>query len=108
MYNRLMERIMLVGLLMMLLVSQITLGFWHGRSGFLEDGCPITRNLDQLETTTRESHLHIDSCPTTNAVALFANHIGLFILFIAFLGAVPQNFTAEFSFPPATPPPRPV
>lgn len=73
---------------MLLLVSQFTFGIWHGRSGFLEDGCPITRNLDQLETTNRESHLHIDSCPTTNAVALFANHIGLFILFIAFLGAV--------------------
>lgn len=99
---------MLVGLLIMLLVSKLATGFWHGRSGFLEDGCPITHNLDQLETTTRESHLHIDSCPTTNAIALFANHIGLFILFIAFLGAVPQSFAAELSFPPETPPPRPV
>lgn len=101
-----MDRIKLVGLLIMLLSSQLAPGFWHGRSGFLEDGCPITRNLDQLETTNRESHLHIDSCPTTNAVALFADSIGLFVLFITFVGAVPQNFTAEFSSPPATPPPR--
>ena len=102
-----MNKIKLAGLLMMLLVSQITPGFWHGRSGFLEDGCSITHNLDQLETTNRESHLHIDSCPTTNALALFASQIGLFVLLIAFLGAVPQNFTAAFSSPPATPPPRP-
>ena len=101
-----MERIKLVGLLIMLLASQLVPGFWHGHSGFLEDGCPITRNQDQLEPTNRESHLHIDSCPTTNAVTLFADSIGLFVLFITFVGAVPQNFTAEFSSPPATPPPR--
>lgn len=103
-----MDRIKLVGLLIMLLASQLAPSFWHGRSDFLEDGCPITYDLDQLETTNRASHLHIESCPTTNAVALLANTVGLFILFIAFLGAVAQNFTAVFSFPPATPPPRPI
>jgi len=102
-----MTRIWLAGLIILLIVSQITPGFWHGRSGAWEDGCPITNSLEQSAAPGTMLHPHVDSCHTNYTVTALVNNIGLIVLFIVLLVTGPRYFLPELSLPPATPPPRP-
>ncbi|MBE2225567.1 MAG: hypothetical protein IAF02_28785 [Anaerolineae bacterium] len=101
-----MIRIWLAGLLVLLIVSQIPPGFWHGRSGVWEDGCTITNSLEQSAAPDAMLHPHVDSCHSNYTVTALVNNISLIVLFIVLRVTVPQNFSPEFSLSPATPPPR--